>query len=311
MEVIFEELIILISTPLYLILIGIEIVLSHAQHRTYYTWRDTLTNAVLMLLNGGIDLSFRVLYLGILAWFFDARLFEPLADPFVYWLALFLAEDLIFYILHFVDHKSRLFWAVHVTHHSSEYFNLTTGFRSSVLQPLYRFIYFIPLVLFGFQPADIVLMYSITQIYGILVHTKFVHKLGWLENIFVTPSHHRVHHASNIEYLDKNMGMCLIVWDKLFGTFQEELDGVELKFGLTKPLENHSIKNTVLHEWKEIGRDMRHSSGWRERAGYLLKPPGWSHDGSRLTTEQMREAYYNSKSKNAQSETRRSGSLIE
>ena len=107
---------------------------------------------------------------------------------------------------------------MHVTHHSSEYFNLTTGFRSSVFQPLYRFIYFIPLVFLGFQPADIVLMYSITQIYGILIHTKYVDKLGWLEKVLVTPSHHRVHHASNIEYLDKNIGMCLIIWDKLFAT---------------------------------------------------------------------------------------------
>ena len=296
MEIIFEELIILLTTPLYLILIGAEVLLSNAQHRAYYTWRDTFMNSILMLLNAGIDLSFRVLYIGVLLWFFDKRFMDPLQNVYLYWFTLFLAEDFIFYILHYVDHRSRLFWAMHVTHHSSEYFNLTTGFRSSVFQPLYRFIYFIPLVFLGFQPADIVLMYSITQIYGILIHTKYVDKLGWLEKVLVTPSHHRVHHASNIEYLDKNMGMCLIIWDKLFGTFQEELDHVEMKFGLTRSLTDKSVRNTVFHEWKEIIRDLKQHKSWQVRMGYILKPPGWSHDGSRLTTEQMRENLLNKES---------------
>jgi len=295
MEIIFEELLIQLTTPLYLVLIGAEVVLSHAQHRSYYSWRDTFTNALLMLLNASIDLSFRVLYIGILAWFFDKRFLEPLDNHFLYWLTLFLAEDFIFYILHYVDHKSRLFWAIHVTHHSSEYFNLTTGFRSSVFQPLYRFIYFVPLVIAGFRPADIVLMYSIAQIYGILVHTKYVNKLGWLEKVLVTPSHHRVHHASNIEYLDKNMGMCLIIWDKLFGTFQEELDDVELRFGLTKSLAGSSIKHTIFHEWEEIVQDLKQHTAWQWRIGYVLGPPGWSHDGSRLTTTQLQEEYLNRK----------------
>ncbi|MPR36746.1 sterol desaturase family protein [Salmonirosea aquatica] len=301
MEIIFEELIIQFSTPLYLLLIGAEVFLSHAQHRVYYSWRDTFMNALLMMLNAGIDLSFRILYIGILAWFFDIRFLEPLENPYLYWFALFLAEDFIFYILHYVDHKSRLFWAIHVTHHSSEYFNLTTGFRSSVFQPLYRFVYFVPLVVLGFRPADIVLMYSITQIYGILVHTKYIDRLGWLEKVLVTPSHHRVHHASNIEYLDRNMGMCLIIWDKLFGTFQEELDEVELRFGLTKSLDDTSVENTVFHEWKEIVQDVKQQTTWKLRLGYLLKPPGWSHDGSRLTAEQLREAYLSQKKGSSES----------
>jgi sterol desaturase/sphingolipid hydroxylase (fatty acid hydroxylase superfamily) len=102
-------------------------------------------------------------------------------------------------------------------------------------------VYFIPLTLIGFNPADIIIMYSLTQIYGIIVHTEFVGKLGWLEYLMVTPSHHRVHHASNVQYLDKNMGMCLIIWDRIFGTFQEELVSVPPRYGLTKPIETPGL----------------------------------------------------------------------
>ncbi|GAB2773063.1 sterol desaturase family protein [Rhabdobacter roseus] len=282
-----EELIIRLSTPFYIVLIGLEIILTHWKHRPAYQWRDTLNNAALMILNGGIDLLFRAGYVGILLWFFTHRLVEPSANPYVYWGLLFLAEDFAFYLLHYVDHHCRLFWAVHVTHHSSEHFNLSTGFRSSVFQPLYRFVYFIPLALVGFHPADIVIMYSATQIYGILVHTKHVGKLGWLEHILVTPAHHRVHHASNVEYLDKNMGMCLIIWDKLFGTFQEELPTIPPKYGLTTSLASEDITHTIFHEWKAIAQDFRSSGQWSTRLKYLLYPPGWSPDGSRKTSKEL------------------------
>src|SRR6185295_952441 len=127
-----------------------------------------------------------------------------------------------YWLLHFVDHKCRFFWAIHVTHHSSEEYNLTTGFRSSVFQPFYRTIYFLPLPFLGFHPLDILFMYAATQLYGVLVHTEWNLRLGWLEHLLVTPSHHRVHHASNGRYIDKNMGMVFIVWDKIFGTFAPE-----------------------------------------------------------------------------------------
>ncbi|HAK80286.1 MAG TPA: sterol desaturase family protein [Runella sp.] len=283
-----EQTIIQLTTPLYALLIGLEALLSHRQHRDFYTWRDTLTNFVLMLLNGGIDLAFRAVYVVVLVWFYQYHV-TVIDNVYLYWFLLFLAEDFVFYILHVVDHYCRLFWAVHVTHHSSEHFNLTTGFRSSVFQPLYRFVYFIPLVLFGFKPADIVLMYSITQTYGILVHTNYLGKLGWLGYLFVTPSHHRVHHASNVAYLDKNMGMCLIIWDRLFGTFQDELDQEPVRYGLTKSLEDTSLGNTIFHEWKAIAKDLGRNVGITTKLKYLLNPPGWSHDGSTLTSNQLRE----------------------
>lgn len=291
-----EQTIIQLTTPFYAILIGLEALLSHWQHRHFYTWRDTFTNFFLMLFNGGIDLAFRAVYVVILAWFYQYH-FTEITNVYAYWLLLFLAEDFVFYLLHVVDHYCRFFWAVHVTHHSSEFFNLTTGFRSSVFQPLYRFVYFIPLVLVGFKPADIVLMYSITQTYGIIVHTNYVGKLGWLGYIFVTPSHHRVHHASNTRYLDKNMGMCLIIWDRIFGTFQEELEDEPVRYGLTKSLEDRSLVNTVFHEWKAIFKDLGKKVDWKTKLKYVFSPPGWSHDGSTMTSNQLREAEKQSKLK--------------
>lgn len=291
----FEDLVLKLSTPFYVVLIGLEIFLtyrhSHSEFETRksYSFRDTLNNALLMLVNGGIDLLFRTVYVGVLIWFYNFAVISPIENPYIYWIALFLLEDLAFYTLHYVDHHCRLFWAVHVTHHSSEHFNLTTGFRSSVFQPLYRFLYFIPLALAGFDPAHIIVMYSITQIYGIIVHTEYVNKLGWLEYVLVTPSHHRVHHASNAQYLDKNMGMCLIVWDRIFGTFQEELPSVPPRYGLTKPMEDNGLVHTVFHEWQEIGKDFRQPIDLKTKFKYLLKAPGWSPDGSRKTSKDLQK----------------------
>jgi len=286
-----ENTFILITTPVYAVVIGTEILLSHLQLKKYYSVKETLVNIYLTLLNAGIDLLFRCIYLFIiLQWFFDHQLLSFYNHPVLYWLLLFVLEDLAFYFEHRVDHYCRLFWAVHVTHHSSEEFNLTTGFRSSVFQPLYRFLYFIPLALLGFQPVDIVLMYAITQIYGILVHTQMIQKMpAWFEVLFVSPSHHRVHHASNVLYLDKNMGMCLIIWDKIFGTFQEELPGEPVKYGLTKPLANphHPVK-VVFHEWANLGNDLRKKTSLLNKLKYLFMPPGWSHDGSSKTAKELR-----------------------
>lgn len=287
-----ETAFIAITTPLYIAVIGGEILLSHLHLKKYYTLKETLVNIYLTVLNAGIDLLFRSIYLFvILQWFFNHKVADLQEHPAVYWFLLFLLEDLAFYFEHRVDHYCRLFWAVHVTHHSSEEFNLTTGFRSSVFQPLYRFVYFIPLALIGFRPVDIVLMYSITQIYGILVHTQFIKKMpAWFEAVFVSPAHHRVHHASNIIYLDKNMGMCLIIWDKIFGTFQKELPDVPVVYGLTKPLDHpHHPLKIVFHEWQAMGKDLGKQTSWRNKLKYIFMPPGWSHDGSTKTAKELRK----------------------
>jgi len=290
-----EQWLILITTPIYVILILFEIFISNYTHKPYYNFWDTVTNLYFMVLNSLIDVLFRVVSLSVLLFFHQMHFFK-IENVYLYWFTLFIAEDFLYYWLHRIDHTSRFFWAVHVTHHSSETFNLSVGFRSSVFQPLYRFIWFIPLALVGFAPLDIALVYAVTQIWGILVHTQWIGKLGFLENILVTPSHHRVHHASNILYLDKNMGMFLIIWDKIFGTFQPEIETKnyeEIRYGLTKNLEHKNPMNIVFHEFSAIFHDCIHQkTNWINKIKYVFYPPGWSHDKSTLTSEELREKYY-------------------
>ncbi len=292
MVTLIEQWLIFISTPAFVIIIGLEISLSHWQLYKNYSLHDSVANIYLMLLNTAIDLGFRIIYLGILQYFYLQSIFH-IHNAFGYWLLLLLAEDMLYYWLHRFDHQIRFFWAVHVTHHSSRKMNMTVGFRSSVFQPLYRFFYFIPLALLGFRPLDIALIYSVTQIWGIFVHTELIQKMGWLEYFMVTPSHHRVHHGSNPKYLDKNMGMFLIIWDKLFGTFQPELSATEyqpISYGLTKNIENPGAVTLVFHEWKQLWRDATQKGiPLKTRLLYVFGPPGWSHDGSRLTSKELLE----------------------
>ncbi len=289
MDEFYKQIILLVSTPIYAIVIPLEILLSNFKHRKVYTWKETLINFYLNAINTGIDLLLRFLVgLSILVFLYQYHL--PIHwNPIAYWILLLLGEDLLFWIEHYVDHSCRLFWAVHVTHHSSPEYNLSTGFRSSVLMPVYKYLYFIPLVLLNFRPLDAIFMYSITQVYGILVHTQAIKKLpSWIEYIFVTPSHHRVHHASNIPYLDRNMGMVFIIWDRMFGTFTEEMPDEVPHYGITKPIEKpHHPIHIVTHEWLEIAKDLKKSKSLKNKLNYLFRPPGWSHDGSTKTSKEL------------------------
>jgi sterol desaturase/sphingolipid hydroxylase (fatty acid hydroxylase superfamily) len=285
-----ESWFLLLSIPFYTILIGAEIFFSNWKQKKYYSVRDTIQNIYLTVLNASLDGLLRWLfYISLMAWAYQYH-FYSIPNVYLYWFILFLLVDLAFYFEHRIDHYCRLFWAVHVTHHSSEEFNLSTGFRSSVFQPVYRFIYLAPITLLGFTPLDIVFMYSATQTYGILVHTQFIHKMpGWFEAVFVSPSHHRVHHASNVIYLDKNMGMCLIIWDKMFSSFQKEIEEEPVKYGLTKPVEHAANPlKIIFHEWQSIARDLKKKTSLATRLKYIFMPPGWSPDGSTKTARQMR-----------------------
>jgi sterol desaturase/sphingolipid hydroxylase (fatty acid hydroxylase superfamily) len=284
-----ESLLVLISVPIYTIVIGFELFYSYFNKKALYSTKGIFSNIYLTALNMGLDILIRGVCLLVLDYFYKFHFTDLSFSPLLYWTVLIVAEDFMFYWLHRVDHYCRLFWAVHVTHHSSEEFNFTVGFRSSVFQPLYRFIYFIPLAYAGFKGIDIMFAYSATQIFGILVHTQTVKKLGFLEYIIVTPSHHRVHHGSNPRYLDKNMGMFLIIWDKLFGTFQAEEDSDPVKYGLTTNLDSYNPLTMVFHEWKNIFYDVfKKRSSLKSKFMYVFGPPGWSHDGSRKTSAQLR-----------------------
>jgi sterol desaturase/sphingolipid hydroxylase (fatty acid hydroxylase superfamily) len=284
-----EEILLLFTTPFMVILVLAEMVYSHYHHKELYLGKDTAINLMCTSLNFLNDLIFRVVTLGILTWFNGFSVWAFDEKTAIYWILLFFAQDFAYYVLHYVDHFVRFFWASHVTHHSSEKFNFTVAIRSSVFQPYYRFLYFIPLSLIGFEAFDIVFMYAATQVYGFWVHTETIRKLPkWFEYIFVTPSHHRVHHASNEEYLDSNMGMVLIIWDRLFGTFRPELKDIKIKYGLTKNLDTYRPTKVVFHEWKAIWLDVQKAPNWKSRWMYMFGPPGWSHDGSSFTSKQLR-----------------------
>lgn len=291
-----NKIMLLFNIPIYAIFIPAEILLSNFHDLKFYSLRETIVNVYLNLLNAGIDFLLRIVVsLSVLLFFYQYHLDIHL-PPVLYWVLLILLEDFLFYVEHFVDHRCRFFWAVHVTHHSSPEYNLSTGFRSSVLMPMYRFFYFIPLVLLNFSPADIFFAYAITQSYGILVHTRAIKKLPrWIEYIFVTPSHHRVHHACNIPYLDKNMGMLLIIWDRMFGTFTpEDTEKEATVYGLTKPIEKpfHPV-HLVVHEWVAIWKDLGRKTSVANKLRYIFGPPGWSHDGSTQTSKQLQDEYNN------------------
>lgn len=292
-----ESVLIAISTPIYIIVIGAELLFSYFYQKHYYSTKGILANIYLSALNLSLDILVRGICLLVLNYFYRFK-FVEIENEIAYWTILVIAQDFMFYWLHRVDHYCRLFWAVHVTHHSSEEFNLTVGFRSSVFQPLYRFIYFIPLSLIGFKGIDIMFIYAATQIYGILIHTKTVGKLGFLEWFLSTPSHHRVHHASNIKYLDKNMGMVFIIWDRLFGTFEAEDINEPVIYGLTENIKTHHPVKMVFHEWVNIFKDIRKPASLYSKFMYVFGPPGWSHDGSKKTARQLRNELRNNGSIN-------------
>jgi len=282
------------SVPIHIVLIVTEIIYSNFKKYSWYETRDTATTVFFSLCNFGLDLLLKVFSFYILFLFFDYR-FITWENGVWYWILLFFAQDLAYYVLHFVDHHSRIFWAIHVTHHNSEYFNLTTGFRSSVFQPLYRFVYFIPLVLLGFNPLHILSVYAIVQIYGTWIHTQSIAKLGFLEKFMVTPSHHRVHHASNQLYLDRNMGQGFIIWDKIFGTFQHEENPEQyekIKFGLTAPIEDKNPMKLIFTELVNIYKDATQKNiSFSDRLKYIFYPPGWSHvDASKMSVHLRKEA---------------------
>lgn len=278
------------AAPIHLTVILGEMIYSHFNKKKLYETKDTITNVYLALLNYGLDLLMKAFAMGVMFFFYHYRLFTWEENAW-YWIAVFLLQDFAYYVLHLVDHKSRVFWAVHITHHNSELFNISTGFRSSVFEPLYRYMFFSPLAFLGFNPWHIMVVYAIVQVYGTWVHTKTIKNMGILEYILVTPSHHRVHHACNIRYLDKNMGMMLIIWDKLFGTFEKEDPELPVKYGIYPKAKDRGPINVVFYEWKKLARDLTQPNlSMMDRFRYIFYSPGWRHDGTGKTVKDYQRA---------------------
>jgi sterol desaturase/sphingolipid hydroxylase (fatty acid hydroxylase superfamily) len=219
------------------------------------------------------------------AFLYTHRFFDLGSGPLV-WVALLFAEDFTYYAWHRASHEVRLMWAAHVNHHSSEHFNLSTALRQSWTTPLTIPFFYFWLPLFGFRPEMIVTQISISLLYQYWIHTELIGNLGPFEWIMNTPSHHRVHHGSNVEYLDRNHAGIFIIWDRLFGTFEPE--NAKVTYGLTKNIETFRPVRIAFHEWAALLHDVKTAQGIGERLRYLFLPPGWSPDGSTLTADQMR-----------------------
>lgn len=184
-----------------------------------------------------------------------------------------LVADFTYYWMHRCEHRVRLFWANHSVHHSSEEFNFSTSLRISWMDAIIEWVFFVPMVLVGFSVVETVVGLVVVVAYQSWIHTDKVRNLGWLEYVFNTPSAHRVHHGSNRQYLDKNYGGILIVWDRLFGTYEPE--NADVEYGLTEPVASHNPLTINFHEYKKLLGDMRRAETFKASVGYLFNPPGW------------------------------------
>jgi len=187
-----------------------------------------------------------------------------------------LGWDAIYYWNHRFNHESRWLWAMHVVHHSSERYNLSTALRQPVAEGLTMSVPYGLLALAGVRPCVIENARALNLIYQFWIHTEAVKSIGWLENVLNTPSHHRVHHGVNRQYLDRNHGSILILWDRLFGTFEREDERVV--YGLTTNIDTFNPVTIATHEWRDVARDVAGASTWRERWWFLLRGPGWAYD---------------------------------
>ncbi|MCB0894583.1 MAG: sterol desaturase family protein [Nocardioidaceae bacterium] len=190
------------------------------------------------------------------------------------WGAAILGWDFLYYWNHRASHESRWLWAVHVVHHSSEHYNLSTALRQPVAEGITLSVPYGLLALAGVRPRLIEQARAVNLIYQFWIHTEAIRRLGWFERVFNTPSHHRVHHGSNRQYLDRNHGSILIIWDRLFGTFEEEDEPVV--YGLTTNVDSFNPVTIATHEWVDIAEDVASAPTWRDRWSYLLRGPGWS-----------------------------------
>jgi len=272
---------IMLVLPLFLLTVVIESAYSAWRKLDWYQWQDFWGSMGIMLITALVDLLPKLL--GIAAMF---ALYEisPLKDAFGRqwwaWALLFLLDDFLYYCFHRANHEVRFMWAGHVNHHSSKYMNYGTALRQGVGERVYKYFFWLPLPLLGFEPAMVITMMSISLFYQFWIHTRAIGKLHPLiELIFNTPSHHRVHHASNIRYLDCNHGGTLIIWDRLCGTFSEELEREPVVYGLTHNIETFNPVRIIAHEYRNMLRDVRSADHWHDKLRYLLLAPGWRHNG--------------------------------
>lgn len=284
----FEKDPLLFASPLFALLIAIEVFINARYARQLYVTKDSIASVSMGAVAVVIGLGVKIAAYFAFTFMHKFALFDLPITAWWAWVLCMFADDFSFYWHHRLSHEVRILWAAHVNHHSSEQLNFSTALRQSWTEQLYKYIFWLWMPLIGFPPLMILTMMSINLIFQFWPHTQLVGKLGPLEWIFNTPSHHRVHHASNHKYLDRNHAGLFIIWDRMFGTFQEEDEKVNPVYGITTNIKTYNLLKIASHEFKDLWADVKRSPDFKTKLKYIFYPPGWSHDGEDLRAKVLR-----------------------
>ena len=284
------------AIPFFILAMLLELYVTTKENIKTYEAKDAFSSIAMGL--GNVFLGFLSKGIVLAALYFVYENFRFFTIPITWWsfVLLFFADDFAYYWFHRVSHECRLFWASHVVHHSSQRYNLSTALRQTWSGSFYSFIFWLWIPLLGFHPAMILLQMSMSLLYQFWIHTEAIDKLpSWFETVFNTPSHHRVHHGSNPIYLDRNHAGILIIWDKMFGTFQPELKEEKVVYGLVKNIQTYNPIKIAFLEWIYMFSDtFSGKKTLKERFQYLVKPPGWKHDGTGKVSNDLRKEWLES-----------------
>ena len=268
-----------LAIPAFLALLFAEAVAGTVMRRDIYEIKDAAASVTMGLGNVFVDLLAKALQFTFLSWLHRFAIFS-IGFQWWAWVLLFFGDEFSYYWFHRISHECRFFWASHVVHHSSQRYNLSTALRQTWTGTFTSFVFWIWLPIVGFAPVMIMTMKAISLLYQFWIHTELVRSMGPLEKVLNTPSHHRVHHGSNPRYIDRNHGGTLILWDKLFGTFEPENPADPPRFGLTHNIATYNPVRIAFHEWLQMFRDTWAAPGWRNKFCYIFGNPGWRHDES-------------------------------
>lgn len=268
----------MLSIPVFFVLIGVELLVERFTHQKLYRLPDAISNLSCGITSQLSGLFLKVFGIGVYQLLFEKLAFFTLDNTtWWYWITLILLVDFAYYWAHRMSHEVNLFWGGHVVHHQSEEYNLSVALRQSSLQVVWTFAFNLPIALLGFKTLDFVLVAAFNTLYQFWIHTETIGKFPrWIEFIFNTPSHHRVHHGRNPKYIDKNHAGSLIIWDRLFGTFQEEQE--RPAYGITKPLNSWNAVWANMSHYAQMANDLKRIPLWRDKVKYLFMKPGWLPD---------------------------------
>lgn len=265
--------IVVLSIPIYFLLIGIELLIEQFSRRQIYRLNDALTNISCGITQQLSGVFFKILSIGVYYLIYQhLRLFD-IPQNWLTWVILFFAVDFCYYWAHRMSHEINLFWGGHVVHHQSEDYNFSVALRQSSFQVLWTFGFYLPLAIIGFDPLSFVVVSALVTVYQFWIHTETIGRLGFLEKFFNTPSHHRVHHGRNPKYIDKNHAGVFIIWDKMFGTFQKEEE--RPTYGITKPVNSWNPIWVNFEHYNTMANDLRSIKGLKNKIKYIFYKPGW------------------------------------